>query len=465
MNASSPRTANIVSRAASIREWEVRNPAIALEQPYPPRAAQIYTICVLFMAFTIAYVDRTVTGLLVPSMKADLGLSDTQISIFQGPAFALFFALAGLPIGRLVDRFRRTTIIAAGLVIWSLATAACGLAENYQHLLIARSIVGIGEATLAPAAVSLLADYFIPARRGRALGIVMAGIPVGNAVAAILGGILLEVLVRGTGYAAWMPTHWAPWKSVLVIFGLPGILVAIAVVFMPEPERKDLATPEQSPKLGVTFLRHLWKERGVFGLFFMTFGCNAILGYGVATWAAAMLMRIYHMAPAGAGLLVSLTSCSAVIAAAVSGYFSDFLARRWPSHGRILITIIFIPAQIPTLALFFWVDNIAGVTTILVLTSVFAAILSTNAYAALQDLVPNEFRGQTVAVHVLVYNLLGLGVAPTAVGLTVDHILRDEMKLQQAVGMVGVGAAVCGTILASFLVKTYRDARLRSGVV
>ena len=163
---------------------------------YPPISTAAYTLAVLTASWVLAYLDRQIIVMLVEPLRRDLSLSDTQVSLLQGFAFSLFFVAAGLPLGRLVDRFNRRNILLLGMICWSVATFACGLATDFWQLFAARIGVGVGEACLAPAAVSLVADLIAPHRRGAAMGLVSAGAPLGTAGSFLLSGLILADLRR-----------------------------------------------------------------------------------------------------------------------------------------------------------------------------------------------------------------------------------------------------------------------------
>jgi MFS family permease len=185
-----------------------------------------YVACVLMVCNTFSFIDRQVLGLLVTPIKQDLGISDTRIGLLQGLAFGLYYTLLGIPMGRLVDSGSRRTLVAAGVFLWSLMTAACAGARSFGALFLARMGVGIGEATLSPAAFSLLADYFPKGRLATALSIFSMGIFFGSGLALLLGGLIVGAL--------------GSWRLTFLLVGLPGLLVALLALTIREPARRDL---------------------------------------------------------------------------------------------------------------------------------------------------------------------------------------------------------------------------------
>lgn len=429
-----------------------------MERPGPSSGAYAaWLVGVLFLAWAMAFLDRQIVTLLLPSLKADLHVSDTQVSLIQGMAFASIYAVAGLPLGWAADRSNRRNLLVGGIAFWSLATMACGLATTFWQLFAARMAVGLGEACLAPACVSLMADSFAPERRGRAMGLMQAGTPVGSAGSLFLGGMLLSALAQHP--PAWLPHGWAPWKVVFLAMGAPGLVVALLVATLREPPRLDspaqkLAGP--GPGLGA-----LIAARPVtYGLFLATFSAVFILGYGVSSWAPTVLMRIYGMPPreAGAAFAVLLLVCSAS-AGVSSGFLSDRLARWRPGDGRVLIPLLGLPVTIAGLVVFSLAHS-TGVALVSLGVIHFAMnFVAVSSYPALQDLVPGPLRGRLSALLLMIGNLLGLGCGPTLVALVTDRVFGDEMALQASVSVVGLGSAGLAFLLALGLPRLYAQAR------
>src|SRR5882762_9883216 len=205
---------------------------------YPPPKVAWFACAILFLGCTLAFMDRAVISLFVIPIQRDLHLSDTQISLLVGFAFAAFNALFGLPVARWIDGGRRRTIAAMGIAVWSVAASSCGLAANFWQLFLGRVGVGAGEAAVTPAGVSLLADFFPPSRRGVAMGVFYAGIYVGGGCALILGGLLWRSLGDRQIMLPLVGTLHS-WQVVLILVGALGLLVAPLTMLIREPERLD----------------------------------------------------------------------------------------------------------------------------------------------------------------------------------------------------------------------------------
>ena len=192
--------------------------------PYPPRNYAWTVVALLIATAILSYTDRQVLTLLVDPIRHDLGLSDTGISLLLGSAFAVVYGIAGIPLGYLADRTSRRNLIFCGIVVWSLATLACGLSRSFAELFVARLFVGLGEAVLSPAAISLISDYFSPSRRGTAVGLFLSGIAMGIGSAILIGGAVLHAV--DLGFLSSTPLgRLAPWRGVLLLIGLRSRLV------------------------------------------------------------------------------------------------------------------------------------------------------------------------------------------------------------------------------------------------
>lgn len=197
---------------------------------YPRAGIAWYTVILLTIAYVFSFIDRYILGLLVEPIKLDMQLSDTQIGLLLGPAFAIFYATMGLPLGWLADRARRTFIVAAGITIWSLATAACGLAKNFAHLFAARIAVGVGEATLSPCALSMIADSFPEKRRGKPVAFYSAALSLGAGIASLAGASVLAWSSTVEQISLPILGDVKPWQLAFIVVGLPGLLIAVSTL-------------------------------------------------------------------------------------------------------------------------------------------------------------------------------------------------------------------------------------------
>jgi MFS family permease len=413
-----------------------------------------YVIGVLYVSWLLCYLHRQVISVLVPSLKLDLGLSDTEVSLLQGFAFSSCFAFAGLPLGHLADRLNRRNLIVAGMTIWTFATIACGLATDFGQLFLARMALGLGQACLAPASVSLMADYFRPEARGRAIGVMQSGTPVGSGLALFAGGLLLSALAAGG--LPWAIEGWAPWRTVFLTLGAPALLaVGLAATVREPPRRRETAATAAGG------LAALFRTSGLaIAVAISLFTCIFIHGYAINAWTATILMRVYGLSPAEAGAAYGtiLLVCSAA-GATTSGFLSDALVRRWPEDGRVRVALFLLPVLIPILVVFLSASSAVATLAAVGASSFVTGLISYSAFPVLQEITPGSLRGKVVAIYLLCANFVGLGLAPTIVALVTDYIFRDELMLQRSVGFVSIGACTIALVLSLVLPRLYRASR------
>src|SRR5687768_16688234 len=216
-------------------------PALAGVLPYPASAQAWYLVFVLLLFYIFSFIDRQIISLLVEPIKRDLQVSDTQIGMLQGLAFALFYTLFGIPIGRLADRMNRKVIIAAGVIAWSAMATWCGLAKNWTQLVIARAGVGVGEAALSPAAYSMITDAFPREKQGRAFSVYNMGIAIGAGIAMLVGGLVVAAIsTEGKTFTLPLLGEVRAWQFVFIVTGAPGLLLPLLLLGVREPARRGL---------------------------------------------------------------------------------------------------------------------------------------------------------------------------------------------------------------------------------
>ena len=213
-------------------------------------------VAVLFLTAVVSYTDRLILSVLVDPLRADLGLSDSGVSLLQGAAFTLVYVFASVPLARVADRRCRRNLILAGACLWCLSTVMCGFAPGFWTLFVGRLLVGIGEATLVPAAVSMVADAFPPVRRGTGIGLFAMGTVIGGPFGISAGGILLAAATEGQ-FGGWpVIGSLAPWRSVLVIVGLVGLAIPLLLLTVREPTRVEQTADNRIATAARHFIDH-----------------------------------------------------------------------------------------------------------------------------------------------------------------------------------------------------------------
>ena len=427
--------------------------------PYPNQTYAWYVVGVLVLAYTFSFIDRQILSLLVGPMKRDLAITDTQMSLLQGLAFAIFYTLMGLPIGRMVDRSHRVRIISAGVFVWSLMTAFCGLAKAYWQLFIFRMGVGVGEAALTPSAYSMIADYFPPKRLGFALGVYGMGVYIGAGLALVIGAEVIGLVSNGGDITLPLVGPVFAWQVVFLVVGLPGILIALWTLTLKEPfrrghMRKEVAADGTETQVDVplgevlAYFKDNWKT--LLPLSFCYALC-AMMAYGVAAWIPSFFVRTYDWSYVEAGRwygwIIVFFGTSGVVA---GGWLADKLTDKGIRNGRMLVCAVTGLAAMPfTLAYPLMSDP--HMALLLLCPSTFFATFSTGAGpSALQELMPNQMRGFASAALIFVVNIIGLGLGPTSIAVVTDYVYSDEMLLRYS--LVWTPAVILSlAILAGFL--------------
>ena len=407
----------------------------------------------LTVAYVFNFVDRYILGLLVEPIKADLGLSDTQMGLLIGPAFAILYAAAGLPLGWLADRMRRTLILGCGVALWSLATAASSLARNFSQLFLARVGVGVGEATLAPCALSMISDSFPPERRGRPIAFYTAAQSLGAGLAALGGAAILGWANSVDRLSLPMLGELKAWQFTFIVVGLPGLVVALLLFMTREPARQERAANEGGASIGAT-LMYLWERRGTY-LSFVAFPLVMTTVAYSQTFFAALYMRTWDWPIERFALWSGLALVIiGPITVNVAGWLSDRLYKRGRRDGPVrvmlagsllLIVMGALSPLMPTgeLAFFVWLFNLVGMSTV-----------SAAAPIALLNIAPATMRGQVSALFYMVTSLGGLLIGPPAVGLLTDNVFGTG-GIQYATALVPALFGLPVLLFAGFTRRRY----------
>jgi MFS family permease len=426
-------------------------PAVEPEAVIPSKARQdrygAYALGVLLLAYMFSFIDRQVLNLLVEPIKQDLRLTDIQISLLQGLAFAVFLSLAGLPIGRRIDSGARTPLLAIGVATWSLCTAAGGLARSFAPLFLTRVGAGAGEAAMTPGAYSLIGDYFTPRRLGLAIGVFAMGPYLGSGLAFLLGGLLAGAPgLPGLGLKSW--------QVAFLVAGLAGLVPAAWVATLKEPPRRAGRDAPPSWSEVATFVQKRWKAVLPVNL---AQAFAAMATFATASWAPAMLMRSFHTPPAEVGGELGLVSVICGAAGALSsGLIGDALRRRGLACGRLYVMIFGLAGALTAGGLLGLATSKAAVL-VLAAPLLFSVTLALGSGPALlQEITPNRMRGLQHAFGVLTANMLGLGLGPTVVATVTDLVIKDETKLQLSLAICLPAILSIALALALAALRSYR---------
>ena len=438
---------------------QIRTEKMTVEKTAQTTGAAWYAAVVLMLCYALSFVDRAILGLLVPQIEADLRISDTLMGLLQGFSFALFYAVMGLPLGRIADSTNRRNLISICIAFWSLFTAGCAGAKSYATLFLARMGVGIGEAGLHPSSYSMLTDYFSKERLGKAMSVYYMGQVLGSALALGVGGTVVQIVTRKPDVTLPLLGTMASWRLTFLIVGLPGLLFALLVLTLREPVRKDvLRTSSGKEKLSVseTFAEVQKRWQSVVGIS-VGFIFHAACLYGFTAWVPPYFLRVHGWSIGAAGralgLLVITFGC-------VGLYMGGYLSERWQRRGfvdaplrvaipcAIGILVFLVPAMLmPTAA---WSLALIG-------PGLFCLVLPMGAVgAALTVIFPNQVRAQVSALYLFILNLGGLTLGPLLPGVFTDYLFRDQKMVGASFALT---MAISGAIMLSIYLATLRPYR------
>jgi MFS family permease len=399
-------------------------------------------LSLLFCSYAAAFIDRGLVSVAAAPIKHDLGLSDTQFGLLNGTAFVALYCVCGIPLGWLADRTERRAVIALGLLVWSAMTAACAVTSSFGGFFLARVGVGLGEACLVPAAISLLGSVTPRHQMARAFAIFLMGAAVGNVIALLAGGWILERIGTHTIPAL---GQIAPWRALFLLAAIPGFVLAALVMSVREPYRAEPPVrPWRSLKTASALLHD--NRRAYVPLTIAT-ACIIVLSQAQAAWVPLFYTRTFGLSPGEAAQTVGLLFLlSAPAGQWIGGLLIDHLRGHGIAAAPHIIqagcSILCIPA-----AVLFCTSNQLGVSAagyVVFNLLVFAA--TPAGMTGWQLLTPERSRGLIVALLIAVVTLLGVGVGPVVVGVLTDRLLGHEIGV--ALLCVIVGAGIGGFVAA-----------------
>ncbi len=410
-------------------------------QPKPAYSA--FVLGMLTLAYILNFVDRQVLALVLDDVKLDLGLTDSQLGWLLGPAFAMFYTVAGFPIARLADTWSRKGVLAISLSIWSAMTAVCGTAASFGQMLVARFGVAVGEAGGTPPSHSLISDYFPPERRATALSIYGWGIFFGTGFGFVLGGMVVEAF---------------DWRTAFYGAGALGVPVALLLFFTvrePPPGISEGYVQAEQPSIGEV-RRTLWRTPS-FRTLMAAASCQAFLGYTVLTWGVSFLRRVFELSPSEAGFQFGVSAAIAGAAGiTVGGVLVDKLAAkdgRW--YGWI--SAISSLAAFPFALAFAWAGEpgfaIAAFCGFYFLNNVYVSSL----WTLVQNLVPPRMRATASATQLAILNIVGLGGGPLMAGYVSDVL--EPSRGADGLRVALTVAAVVGATASIFFMLCARTMR------
>jgi MFS family permease len=411
----------------------------------------------LLVVYILNFLDRQIVAILAEPMKLEFGLSDTQLGLLAGPAFAVFYAILGIPIARYADRQQtnRIFLISISLAVWSAMTAICGLAQNFLQLALARVGVGIGEAGCTPAAHSLIADTVPPEKRSSAIAFYGLGIPIGGLLGLIIGGIVNDLY---------------GWRAAFMLVGAPGVLLAFILPrLISDPRRTsgDVSVttgdvPAVSALSVADAAREIFTSKAYLYIFIAA-SFTAFLSYGKGLWTISFFIRSHGFSTTEAGISMAVAlGLSGIVGTWLGGKMADVFGKRDKRH-LLTLPAIGMTVAAPLLFVSYWSTDWRIAVAMLIIPTILNSTYYGPAYGCVQGLVRREARAVAASLVVFGQNLIGLGLGPLAFGMLSDAL--QPMAGTDSVRWVLYGAAWLGLIPAFFFWRASLrlKAELKSG--
>jgi MFS family permease len=420
---------------------------------YPGRRYAWTVVAILIATAVLSYTDRQVLSLLVDPIRATLGISDTQISLLLGTAFAVVYGTAGIPLGYLADRTSRRNLIFAGVSVWSVGTIACGLSDNFSQIFSSRIVVGLGEAALSPAAISLISDYFPPSRRGTAVALFLSGIAMGSGAAILIGGGVLHAIESGALSATPLASQ-APWRTVLFVIGGPGLLWALVILLIREPVRRAAeSTAEGAAQTGA------WRSTPWARVvpIYLTLAAASFVDNAVGAWAPTLLIRDFGKDPAQIGVELGLLLTAGFGGGVLAGgVLSDRAGARGGWRAKLRVCLYAALAILPV-SMLLNSARFGGVMTGVPLYFALSGIVTAVGFSAILDAVPNRSRGLAMSISFFLNVALGAGLGPTAVALAGEYLFAAQRGLGPPLALTAAGGYVVALAAIGFALMIFRQ--------
>lgn len=414
--------------------------------PFPRPAYAWWVVFVLGLALIVSYIDRHIVSILVEPIKRDLGISDASAGwLFMG--FAIFHALAGLPLARIADRKSRRMLISIGIIAWSAMTMACGLARNFAQLMVARIGVGVGEATLAPATASLIGDYFPRDRVPMAMSVFHTGAVLGSGLAFLLGGMVVEFVSNAPPADLPLLGTLRAWQLSFIYVGLPGVLVVFLMATVREPVRRLIKNRDGSiqakASLGdlLAYYRLNWRT---FTLHHLGVSCLNLFGWAFVFWTPTFFLRVHGISAGEAsqtfGAIFTVFGPLGTLAAPI---IARYLSERGRKDANIIGMMVGAFISVPAIISIQLLTDLTWIWLLYVPASLFVTMPFGLAQGSLTVIAPPHMRAQIAAVYWVVVSVIGMGAGPVVAGLGSDILFTGEQGLRYSVMLV---AAVFGPL-------------------
>lgn len=420
-------------------------------------------VAVLFVAAIISIVDRGILSLVVDPVRNDLAMTDVQIGLLQGLAFGVFYATVGVPLGVVADRTSRRLLIVFGILIWSLATVGAGFVESFGGLFVSRLLVGLGEATLGPATVSLIADLFPPDRRGKPLSVYLMGNALGSGLAIWLTGTILTAAENKRFAGIPFLADAAPWRAAFICCGLLGFIVVVLLLLTREPARRGIKgdpAPARPARERIAYVR---RNAAVLAPLYFGFALCFLGAYASGAWAPTMLMRGRGLTPAEIGLWLAPFS---VVFSLAGPFIGGIVVDRLAGWGRPMAKFALLVAvpvlAIPSALAVFAPGSVSAMFLVASSSAVYA-VLGTITFALLQSIMLPDMRATSIAFTGLFNTMLGATLGPLLVAAVTTHVIGDPAKVGYGLAIVIIPSLVGGSALFALAWRAMAHQRRTGG--
>ena len=398
---------------------------------------------ILLVAYIISFIDRQMINYLVVPIKEDMGLTDFEISFIQGWGFVLAYIIFSIPFGRIVDKVNRVRVLIGGIIIWSVATAACGFSKNSWQLVLSRSGVGAGEAALTPASWSIISDLFPVEKRSFPMSIYLMGPYIGQGLSLLFGAQILRIYNEPVTLFESIIVQ--PWQIIFLIIAVPGIILGLFMFSLKDPERKEGLTGDREENESIReVFSYIIKNIGAYMPLLIGSAFIIVLLYGLQSWVPTFLHRIHGWEHTRIGDQYGLVALFAGSLGVISGPVFERYLTKLNYNPPIIILCIITSIALTILGPITFLSLSSDVVLIgIFITSFFITFPLALFATSLQNITPNQYRGVVSGLYVFTVNIVGYGLGPMVVAFFTDKVFKSEMAIDLSMATMFL---ICGPI-------------------
>ena len=399
---------------------------------------------ILLVAYIISFIDRQMINYLVVPIKEDMGLTDFEISFIQGWGFVLAYIIFSIPFGRIVDKVNRVRVLIGGIIIWSVATAACGFSKNSWQLVLSRSGVGAGEAALTPASWSIISDLFPVEKRSFPMSIYLMGPYIGQGLSLLFGAQILRIYNEPVTLFESIIVQ--PWQIIFLIIAVPGVILGLLMFALKDPVRKEVLVSEKEE--GTDSIKEVFayviKNIGAYMPLLIGSAFIVVLLYGVQSWVPTFLHRIHGWEHTRIGDQYGLVALFAGSLGVVSGPMAEKYLTKLNFNAATIIVCIITAVALTIIGPITFLSLSSDIVLIgIFITSFFITLPLALFATSLQNITPNQYRGVVTGLYVFTVNITGYGLGPMVVAFFTDKVFKSEMAIDLSMATMFL---ICGPI-------------------